>query len=245
MKNAVAVVLVLFAVALSASGEDLVRVVRVDDSDDSPSFRCGERCKFKAAVPDAPVRLRVFRGTSAQLGRFGNDPRVATGGCVEYNSQIIRPRYPRRPANVIDLRFYFRNTWLRAKGTQDGQFVFVVELDDRPNGPVVENPPPLRLPASLTDDYFEAGVDVRVRAPIYARTMNAAPPPPPPSLAYTTSATTTTASDAPVLLPTRSTPGNPQGDTARNDCVDIQFTGNPVVIQRADAGPRKDRRVAP
>ena len=232
--------LLFAAVSLGAAADTTLRVVPVSGA--PAPFRCGDRCKFRAdQVPAMPLRLRIFRGTKTQLMNTGVDPRYVNTvtGCVEYFSTIIRAPVPRRPQNVLDLRFYFRTSWLN--GNRDGQFVFVVERDDQPNGPQLEeHPPALRLPAQLVAQYFRAGVDITVKAPTFA------PAPMTRSRARNGHETAAMMADdggslgetamvAPRAIPTTA---------AANDCLSVQFDQQPVTIQHR-AENRKLRRKDP
>ena len=243
MKRLLCSIAVLFA--LSAGADTALRVVPVSGA--PASFRCGDRCKFRAdLVPAAPLRLRIFRGTKAELMNTGVDPRyVGTTGCVEYFSTIIRAPFPRRPQNVLDLRFYFRTSWLN--GNRDGQFVFVVERDDQPNGPQLEERPPmLRLPAQFVAQYFRAGVDVTVKAPTFAAAAPATR-----SRARNGHETAAMMADGGGAESSRA--GQPAAavavvrtptTAAENDCLTVQFDSQPVTIQhRADE--KKLRRKDP
>jgi hypothetical protein len=242
MKHAFCLIAVLFA--LNAAADTPLRVVPVSSATPVP-FRCGDRCKFRAdLVPATPLRLRIFRGTKSELMSTGMDPRyVGVTGCVEYFSTIIRAPFPRRPQNVLDLRFYFRTTWLN--GNRDGQFVFVVERDDQPNGPQLEERPPmLRLPASLVAQYFRAGVDITVRAPTFVaapatRSRATSGHETAAMMADGGSARDSAGSDR-ALAAVRTIPTT----AAENDCLTVQFDQQPVTIQhRADE--KKLRRKDP
>ncbi|HJQ40759.1 MAG TPA: hypothetical protein VKB93_26775 [Thermoanaerobaculia bacterium] len=244
MKHVLCCIAVL--VALNAGADTALRVVPVSTGAPVP-FRCGDRCKFRAdLVPATPLRLRIFRGTKAELINTGVDARYVNNvtGCVEYFSTIIRAPFPRRPQNVLDLRFYFRTSWLN--GNRDGQFVFVVERDDQPNGPQLEeHPPTLRLPARLVGQYFRAGVDVTVKAPTFAT----AAAPATRSRARNGHETAAMMADdggssggetATAMVAVRTTPTTAAG----NDCLTVQFDQQPVTIQhRADE--KKLRRKDP
>jgi len=221
--------LFLAVVTFGAAADSILRVVPVSGT--PAPFRCGDRCKFRADVPAGPLRLRIFRGTITELARTGLDPRfVGATGCVEYYSTIIRTRHPRRPQNVLDLRFYFRPKWLN--GNRDGHFVFVVEHDDNPDGlEVEERPPTLRLPANAVAKYFRSGLDVTIKAPIYA-TAAARP--------AARSGRETAAmmmADGGSELGESVRPAPPRTvpvTAAANDCLNPQFDdGNPVIIRRA------------
>jgi hypothetical protein len=224
----------LFTLGLAA--DTTLRVVPV--SGNSAQFRCGDRCKFRADVPTGPLRLRIFRGSISELASTGSDARyVGSTGCVEFYSTIVRPRNPRRPANVLDLRFYFRPKWLNGK--RDGHFVFIVEHDDQPDGPEVEErPPTLRLPASLVPRYFQSGVNVTVVAPTFT-----------PVIVFDTAARnghrgeTAAMANGHSVIPARS--GPPPLTAAANDCLNLEFdSGDPVLIRRAD-GREPSARVDP
>jgi len=229
MKIAIAV-LSFVVLTPSAFADSTICVVPVSGS--PTPFRCGDRCKFRADVPQGPLRLRIFRGKIEELASTGTDPRyVGVTGCVEYFSTIIRTRQSRRPQNVLDLRFYFRPTWLNRD--RDGHFVFVVEHDDNPDGPQVEERAPmLRLPASLVAKYFRSGIDVTIRAPMYASARAAAERP--------------TGARAAMALPEdgmgiardSAVRPAPPVTSAANDCMTLQFDGGePVLIRRADRAP--------
>ena len=236
IKRIAAVIVMLAACSTAAFADSVIRVVRAAASP-AQMFKCGERCRFRANAPLVPLRLRVFRGTKAELSRTGNDPRyVNATGCVEYSSMIIRPQNPRRPQNVLDLRFFFKPKWLN--GEYDGQFVFVIEYDDQPNSTVTveENPPKLRLAANMTDDYFGSGIDVTIRAPLYASAR----------MSRTTRARSRSGSEPAMMteidaLPIeRRMPGAPipVRTVASNDCISVQIDpGAPILIQRTDARP--------
>jgi hypothetical protein len=225
--------------AFALLGDSAIRVVPVSGT--ATPFRCGDRCKFRANVPAGPLRLRIFRGTINDLAKTGTDVRyVGVTGCVEYYSTIIRTRHPRRPQNVLDLRFYFRPKWLNGK--VDGHFVFVVEHDDDPDGPEVEERPPLlRLPAGLAAKYFRSGLDVTIRAPIYATAA---------TRAHTGGETAAMMmpDEGPagesVVRPAPRPPSTPV-TAAENDCLNVQFDGgDPVLIRRA-AGRDEKKTKAP
>jgi hypothetical protein len=192
-------------------------------------------------VPATPLRLRIFRGTKEELMSTGTDRRyVGVTGCVEYFSTIIRAPFPRRPQNVLDLRFYFKTTWLN--GNRDGQFVFVVERDDQPNGPQLEERPPmLRLPAQLVAQYFRAGVNVTVRAPTFA----AVPPKKVAPTGHETAAmmaddggSESTRRDQPAAFAAVRTATT----AAENDCLTVQFDQQPVTIQHRADGKKLRRK---
>jgi len=233
----IAVALLSFiAVAFSTLGDTVLRVVPVSGS--PAPFRCGDRCKFRADVPQGPLRLRIFRGTISQLAGTGTDPRyVGATGCVEYFSTIIRTRQPRRPQNVLDLRFYFRPTWLNHD--RDGQFVFVVEHDDNPGGPEVEERAPmLRLPANQVTKYFRSGIDVTIRAPVYARRST-------PTGRETAGMAMAMPDEGGSSIAETVRPiardGVPPRTAASNDCTNVQVdSGDPVVIRRADGRSAHD-----
>jgi len=232
--------LLLMAVTFGAAADTTLRVVPVTSN--VVPFRCGDRCRFRAAVPAGPLRLRIFRGTIAQLEKTSTDPRyVGATGCVEYYSMIIRTRNPRRPQNVLDLRFYFRPRWLN--GTRDGHFVFIVEHDDNPNGPELEErPPTLRLPTNLVKQYFRSGIDITIQAPVYAGARAAAP-------AYGGRGGETAAMMAPadagdsadLAATVRPAPPRPTPTTAAaNDCNQVQFENTAIPIRRADGKLRRE-----
>jgi hypothetical protein len=225
--------LFIAAFALAAAADAPLHVVPVSGT--PAPFRCGDRCKFRADVPAGPLRLRIFRGTVNELAGTGHDPRyVGATGCVEYFSTIIRTRTPRRPQNMLDLRFYFRPKWL--SGNRDGHFVFVVEHDDNPNGPEVEERPPmLRLPSGLVAKYFRSGVDIVIRAPLYATAAPATRA----AMGRETAAMTLD-DDSSIETTVRTIPRVVAPTAAANDCTNVQFDeGQPVVIRRAeDRGDR-------
>ncbi len=231
---------VLFA--CNAAAETPLRVVPVSGT--PVPFRCGDRCKFRAdLVPATPLRLRIFRGTKSELMSTGVDPRyVGVTGCVEYFSTIIRAPFPRRPQNVLDLRFYFRTSWLN--GNRDGQFVFVVERDDQPNGPQLEERPPmLRLPARFVAQYFRAGVDVTVKAPTFVAapaTRSRARNGHETAAMMTDGGSENTGRDQPTAVAVVRTPTT----AAENDCLTVQFDQQPVTIQH-HAEEKKLRRKDP
>lgn len=225
--------LFIAAFAFTAFADSALRVVPVSGT--PAPFRCGDRCKFRADVPNGPLRLRIFRGTISELAKTGADPRyVGATGCVEYFSTIIRTRSPRRPQNVLDLRFYFRPKWLN--GTRDGQFVFVVEHDDNPNGPEVEERPAmLRLPSAQVAKYFRSGIDIRIQAPIYATAQGRTRAMPAPTGGETAALTTDSGAAESIASTVRTPPRVVAPTAAANDCLSVQFDeGNPVLIRRAD-----------
>jgi hypothetical protein len=166
MRIANALMLLVAILFTTAAGAELIRVVPLAASDDAV-FNCGDRCKFRGALPKEPLRVRIIRGTKAELERVMNDPRYAAAGCIELYSTLVRPRRSQRAADLLDLKFYFSTDWL-ASGGANGQYVFVVERDDEPDGPAIDRTTRLRLPAGREGaKYFRAGVDVGVRAPVH------------------------------------------------------------------------------
>jgi len=225
-----AVIVICAAVAANAFADSVIRVVRATSSS-TQAFKCGERCRFRANAPQVPLRLRVFRGTKAKLSRTGTDPRyVNVTGCVEYSSMIVRAQDPPRRQNVLDLRFFFKPHWL--SGQYDGEFVFVIEYDDNPRGPRIEEKPArLRLAANMTDEYFGSGIDVTIKAPLHARVRLAAAQPP--ELESVMMAMPDDELPPPPPLPAP----EPVRTLASNDCASVRIDpGPPVLIQRTDAG---------
>jgi hypothetical protein len=242
------VALLLVVVLLtSAAGAEVIRVVPLDVSDNAV-FSCGDRCKFRGSLPNEPLRVRIIRGTVAELAAMTNDRRYAAAGCIELYSTLVRPRRSRRTADLLDLKFYFSTHWL-ALGGANGQFVFIVERDDNPEGADIERTSMLRLPAGPEGArYFRAGVDVAVRAPVnvassggfwtrlFGRSASASP-------AMATAAMTmgTTAGSEPETIAEPAPPltaAMPHATAAAN-CVDVQIGGQSIPIRRADAPPRK------
>jgi hypothetical protein len=228
MKRMLLLLPLAFAAAVSA--EAPIQVYKVQSSQ-SHSFACGDRCKFRAAVPAGPVRLRIFRGRASELSSAARNVRFVDRGCVQYRSTIIRPQ---RYKDLIDLKFYFTRQWLRGEFV-DGIYTFIIERDDAPAGapPVEENK--LRLSTAVVDQYFTNGINVTVRAPLHratgsqlrahaggreARPARAAMMADD-ELAGATALEASGFQDAPVL------PAEP--------CADVSFIGGsaPVVIRRA------------
>ena len=239
---AVSLFFIISAVGTAAMANDVVKVVPLQRA--AAVFKCGDRCQFRGAVPSTPLRLRIFRGTIAELADLGDDPRYASGGCVELYSTIVRPRRSRGAQPLLNLNFYFRPpAWLAADGS-NGRFVFVLEHDDRPNGPEIEaKPPNLRLAVAIVGLYFRSGVDVTIVPPVHARRESRR------MFARSRTAPATDASTAMRLprdqppamlaeaaLPVRSAAG---GAVSANDCAEVLFDqAPPVRFERAGAPVR-------
>ncbi|HEX8408105.1 MAG TPA: hypothetical protein VF883_04535 [Thermoanaerobaculia bacterium] len=232
---------VLFLVVILhtfAAGAEVIRVVSLDASD-SAAFNCGDRCKFRGSLPSAPLRVRIIRGTVSELAIVANDRRYTAAGCIELYSTVVRPRRSRRTADLLDLKFYFSTRWLGSNGA-NGNFVFIIERDDTPTGPIIERTSMLRLPAGPdAARYFRAGVDVEVRAPVHVRrsgflAMLARP--------FAAMAATTTATERPSsgVIEHTLPEATPQPTSSAN-CVDLQIDRQPVLFRRADAPPQKIR----
>jgi hypothetical protein len=158
------VILTLYCIAAgNIQAADPIDVVKVRNEQPN-TFDFGERCSFETTIPsEVPVRLRVIRGTRRSLISFGNSRHNVRAGCIPYRSLVIRPE---RDGNELDLRFYLDEYWLSPDTRRNGQFVFIVERDDDPDGPFWE-PEMFLLPADATKvaAYFSAGVDVTVTKP--------------------------------------------------------------------------------
>lgn len=238
----------LFVVVLFASAADgqVIRVVPLDVSD-SAVFSCGDRCKFRGSLPNEPLRVRIIRGTVEELAAVANDRRYAAAGCIELYSTLVRPRRSNRTADLLDLKFYFSTAWL-ASGGANGEFVFIVERDDQPNGPPIERTSMLQLPTGPSGErYFRAGVDVAVRAPVniqkksgfmswlFGSTSSAATVVKTSSAGHEMAAMTT---GGETLVPAPVPAAMPHAMPAAN-CVDVKVDPQPVLFRRADAPPRK------
>lgn len=233
MRIAAAVLLALLATAASA---EVISVVRLTP-EGQPLFNCGDRCKFRGELPKEPLRLRIIRGTKAQLTAVGNDPRYSPAGCIELYSTIVRPRRSRRTGALLDLKFYFNPGWLAANG-RNGQYVFIVERDTVRNGPEVERTSMLRLPAGpQAAAYFGAGIDVTVLAPVNTsgsvRLMRNMPGGPPPAAGDepVTVELAMTGADGTAPLPD----ARPHAAARSADCVDLRIDEEAVIFRRADA----------
>lgn len=234
----------LFAACAVPVAAQVIRVVPLEP-DNPPLFRCGDRCKFRGDVPDAPIRLRIIRGNVEQLAGLANHPGYVAAGCVEFFSTVIRPRRPRRRSQLVDLQFYFKTTWLAANG-RDGEFVFIIERDDRPGGPQIERSSMLRVPAGRQGDaYFRAGVNVTVLAPLNQRTFGVPKKKEsrPAMAAMSREPAGGSALAMAVDMPT-SVPEPPSAAPmpVRADCADIVVEDDAISFQRADAPPARPSR---
>lgn len=246
MRIARAFLLLLVFLFPPAAGAEVLRVVRLDLLD-SAVFRCGDRCKFRGPLPNEPLRVRIIRGTVAELAAMANNRRYAAAGCIELYSTVIRPRRSRRTADLLDLKFYFSTRWL-ASPNANGEYVFIVERDTTPDGPDIERTSMLRLPTGAPGAaYFRAGIDVAVRAPTNTRKsgggllailFGSA------SKAAATMTTMSAMDDSPeapvagaddVALPL--TEAMPRA-TASANCVDVLIDPAPVSFRRADAAAK-------
>lgn len=239
-----ALVAFLFAASALTAAAEVIRVVPLEP-DNPPLFKCGDRCKFRGDVPDAPIRLRIIRGNVEHLSRLSNHPGYVAAGCVEFYSTVIRPRRPRRRSQLVDLQFYFKPTWLAANG-RDGEFVFIIERDDRPGGPQIERSSMLRVPAGrLGEAYFRAGVNVTVLAPVNQRGFGG-PKKSRPAMAAMSREPAGGSAPVPRDMPAMMAMAEPPTAApmpVRADCVDIVLEDDPIFFQRADAPPRPSRNV--
>jgi hypothetical protein len=222
MKRTAMILLMLAAVQLSAS--EVIHVIAIPNG--GSIFKCGDRCRFRGEVP-AAVRLRIFRGTIADLAKLGDAPGNRHAGCIEFDTTIVRPRRSRFDASVLDLNFFFKQNWLAAPN-ENGNYVFVVERDDHPTGPAIQRGVTLRLPSLMTHSYFEAGSNVTVLAPMNHR----------PSRIRSSPGRNTggeqaamTMSDSGESLTT--SPAAPVPAANRQDCVDVQIETNGNTILRS------------
>jgi len=161
MRSITFAMLALFAVC-DLHAASLIKVLKVHNEQPN-TFDFGERCAFETTLPqDAPLRLRVIRGTKQRLISYARTDN-ARAGCIDYFSLLVRPI---REGNDLDLDFYLDEGWLSPDGRANGQFVFIVERDDDPGAPVWEASR-LRLPADAAKvaTYFKAGVEVTVTRP--------------------------------------------------------------------------------
>jgi hypothetical protein len=214
--------LILFAVEVSAN--DVIHVIAVPNG--SSVFKCGDRCRFRGEVPPA-VRLRIFRGTIAELAELGDAPGNRRAGCIEFDTTIVRPRRSRFDPKVIDLNFFFKQNWLAAPN-RNGNYVFVVERDDHPNGPAIQRGVTLRLPSLMTHHYFEAGSNVTVLAPTNRR----------PSRIRSSGRPSVGGEQAAMMIAaddeSRTTQPLASVATDRDDCVDVQVeTNGNTILQSA------------
>ena len=234
----------------TAAEAEVIRVVPLEVND-SAVFSCGDRCKFRGTVgPDERLRVRIIRGTISELVAMTTDRRYASAGCIELNSIVVRPRRSRRATDLLDLAFYFTDRWLGAGG-RNGQYVFVVERDDRDEGPAFDKTSTLRLPVGRQGArYFEAGLDVAVRAPVNVRGSGG-------FLAWLFGSTSR---PEPTRAPTASMGGGPRATASRDggsspaetmadvslppsapramvvpNCIDVQVEPEPILFRRADA----------
>jgi hypothetical protein len=235
----------LFAACAVPATAQVIRVVPLEP-DNPPLFKCGDRCKFRGDVPDAPIRLRIIRGNVEHLARLSNHPGYVAAGCVEFLSTVVRPRRSRRRSQLVDLQFYFKPTWLAANG-RDGEFVFIIERDDRPDGPQIERSSMLRVPAGrLGEAYFRAGVNVTVLAPLNQRTFGTTkkkksrPATAAMSREPAGGSVLAMAVDVPTSVPE---PPSAAPMPVRADCADIVVEDDAIFFQRADAPPRRARTV--
>lgn len=233
----------LFAACAIPGAAEVIRVVPLEP-DNPPLFKCGDRCKFRGDVPDAPIRLRIIRGNVEHLSRLSNHPGYVAAGCVEFYSTVIRPRRPRRKSQLVDLQFYFKPTWLAANG-RDGEFVFIIERDDRPNGPQIERSSMLRVPAGRQGEaYFRAGVNVTVLAPVNQRRVTKAKKSRPAMAAMSREAFGGSAPGVALDMPTMAMAEPPSAAPmpVRADCADIVLEDDPILFRRADAPPTRPAR---
>lgn len=155
-------VLMAFSIVAAADDGERIRVIPMDGPAASFSFR--DICRFDAVttpLPAEPVRVRIIRGTRDFLKRYGRNGLNLTGACVDYYSIVVRPISAQ--SGRLDLNIALGQGWL--DGANDGHFVVVLEADDDPGAPRIEYRK-LRLAPELTDDYFNDGKEVTVRAPV-------------------------------------------------------------------------------
>jgi hypothetical protein len=170
MNHRVCAVLVLLALSVTAAADDAERIRVIPMAGPAATFTFGDICNFESVstpLPSEPVRVRIIRGTRAFLERYGTNGMNLTGACVDYYTIVVRPL--RGTSGRLDLNFALGQGWL--DGANDGRFVFVLEADDDPSAQRIEYRK-LRLAPELTDDYFNDGKEVTVRAPAERIALN-------------------------------------------------------------------------